>query len=225
MGLTMRRIGRRAWSRSLQGPRAESKVLAQEAARRARAAADCGRLASPGKTMRAATSLKTRYRVRLGEPNFRWRQYVFAALLPTFAQVCFAQDSARSGPLYDELARMDSALFEAAFVTCSADKFRAMFTEDAEFYHDRTGASYGDAARTLKSCPRDDGVTRTLVPGSLEVYPMQDYGAIQLGRHIFARAGEPGSEVAQFVHLWKREGTAWKLARVLSFDHHPSPQQ
>ena len=48
---------------------------------------------------------------------------------------------------------------------------------------------------------------------------MQGYGAIQIGRHVFARAGEPGSEAAKFVHLWKRDGDRWRLARVLSFDH------
>lgn len=155
----------------------------------------------------------------------RWGQIGVTALLVTLATTCFAQDSVRSGQLYDELARMDGELFEVAFVTCSAEKFRALFTEDAEFYHDRTGASYGDAVRTLKSCPRDNGVTRTLVPGSLEVYPMRGYGAVQIGRHIFARKGEPGSEAAQFVHLWKRDGDTWRLARVLSFDHRPSGQQ
>lgn len=174
--------------------------------------------------MRALTSLETKHPSRPGDSSVRCRQRVAAALLAALAPVCFAQDSVHSGPLYDELARMDSALFEAAFVTCDADKFGAIFTEDAEFYHDRTGASYGDDVRTLKSCPRDDGVTRTVVPGSLEVYPMQGYGAIQIGQHTFAKAGEPGSEVAQFVHLWKREGDSWKLARVLSFDHRPSPQ-
>lgn len=175
--------------------------------------------------MRSLIRLKIRYRSRPRDSKFRWHQRVVAVLLAGFAQVCFAQDSMRSGQLYDELARVDSALFEAAFIACDADKFSAIFTDDAEFYHDRTGASYGNDVRTLKSCPRDDGVTRTLVPGSLEVYPMQGYGAIQMGQHTFARAGEPGSEVAQFVHLWKREGDAWKLARVLSFDHRPSPQQ
>lgn len=177
------------------------------------------------RAMRVLPSLKTKYRNRLGNSNFRWRMRAVVALLALFAPACFAQDSVRSGPLYDELARMDSALFEAAFITCDADTFREIFTEDAEFYHDRTGASYGNDVRTLKSCPRDHGVTRTLVPGSIEVYPMQGYGAIQIGQHTFARAGEPGSEVAQFVHLWKREGDSWKLARVLSFDHRPSPQQ
>jgi len=133
---------------------------------------------------------------------------------------CLAQDShARSGPLFDELAGMDAALFEAAFATCDAAKFRALFTEDAEFYHDKTGASFGEDVKVMKSCPRDNGVTRTLVPGSLEVYPLQGYGAVQIGRHVFAKRGEPGSEEAKFVHLWKREASGWRLARVLSFDH------
>lgn len=165
---------------------------------------------------------KTSYRSRPRESMFRWRRRVVAGVLAVSAQACLAQAEVRSGELYEELARMDSALFEAAFTTCDAEKFRAIFTEDAEFYHDRTGASFGKDVRTLKSCPRENGVTRILVPGSLEVYPMQGYGAIQIGRHTFARAGEPGSETAQFVHLWKRVGDGWKLARVLSFDHRPS---
>lgn len=156
--------------------------------------------------------------------GLRWLTQIVGALAAMSTAVCFAQDAARSGPLFEELARMDHELFEAAFVTCNASKFRALFTDDAEFYHDRTGASVGEAARTLKSCPRDNGVTRTLQPGSLEVYPMQGYGAIQIGRHVFARKGEPGSEIAKFVHLWKRDDGVWRLARVLSFDHRPSAQ-
>lgn len=132
------------------------------------------------------------------------------------------QQSQRSGGLFDELARMDKELFEAAFVTCDKDKFRALFTEDAEFYHDRTGAAYGDDVRTMKSCPRENGVKRILVPGSLEAYPINHYGAVQIGRHWFTREGEQGAEAAKFVHLWQKKDGAWRLARVLSFDHRPS---
>lgn len=152
----------------------------------------------------------------------RWRARVLGALIAAGATATMAQDATRSGPLFDELARMDRELFEAAFVTCDAGRFRALFTDDAEFYHDRTGASFGEAARTMKSCPRDNGVTRTLIPGSLEVYPMQGYGAVQIGRHSFARKDEPGAEVARFVHLWKLDNGGWRLARVLSFDHRPA---
>lgn len=136
-----------------------------------------------------------------------------------------AQESPRSGPVHDELAKMDRELFEAAFVTCDQAKFSSLFTDDAEFYHDRTGASYGETVKQLRSCPRDDGVKRTLVAGSLEVYPIKDFGAIQMGRHTFTREGEPGVEIAKFVHLWRHSDGTWRLARVISFDHRPMTDQ
>ena len=132
-----------------------------------------------------------------------------------------AQDSARSGHLYDELARMDHELFEAAFVTCDQAKFSSLFANDPDFYHDRTGATYGEEVKKLQSCPRDSGVKRTLVVDSLEVYSIKDFGAIQIGRHTFTRAGEPRVEIAKFVHLWRYRDGQWRLARVLSFDHRP----
>jgi ketosteroid isomerase-like protein len=112
---------------------------------------------------------------------------------------------------------MDAALFETAFVSCDAGKFRAIFTDVAEFHHDKVGPSFGEATKVLKFRLRD--VTRTLVLGSPEVHLMQGYGAVQIGRHVVARKGEPGSAEAKFVHLWKREAGGWRLARVPSFDH------
>ena len=136
-----------------------------------------------------------------------------------------AQDSARSGLVYDELFRMDRELFDAAFVDCDQAKFGSIFTDDAEFYHDRTGANYGESVKQLQSCPRDNGVKRTLVPGSLEVYPIKGFGAIQMGRHVFTRKGEQGAEIAKFVHLWSYSQGKWRLSRVLSFDHRPMTDQ
>jgi len=46
--------------------------------------------------------------------------------------------------------------------------------------------------------------------------------AIQIGRPVFARKGEPGSEVPKFVHLWKQEIGRWRQARLLTIDHRPS---
>lgn len=126
-----------------------------------------------------------------------------------------------SGPLYAELARMDSLLFHTAFVSCDAETFPDFFTEDAEFYHDLGGASFGEAVRTLKDCPRERGVQRVLVQGSLEVYPMNGYGAIQMGEHRFVEAGAETSTIARFVHLWRHEDGLWRIARVLSFEHKP----
>lgn len=142
-----------------------------------------------------------------------------ASILMLAALQAAAQESPRSGRLYDDLARMDRELFDAAFVDCDQAKFGSIFTDDAEFYHDRAGPSYGDSVKQLRSCPKDDGVTRTLVPGSLEVYPIKDFGAVQIGRHTFVRKGEQGAEIAKFVHLWNYSEGKWRLSRVLSFDH------
>jgi hypothetical protein len=39
---------------------------------------------------------------------------------------------------------------------------------------------------------------------------------------MFARKGEPGSEIAKFVQLGKQEIGRWRQARVLTIDHRPS---
>jgi hypothetical protein len=149
------------------------------------------------------------------------RLAVASAAFAVLAAHASDHDSARSGRLYEELARMDTELFEAAFSSCDQAKFRALFTEDAEFYHDKAGARYGEKVRQLNGCPRDNGVKRTLVPGSLEVFPIKDFGAVQMGRHTFTRQGEQGAEIAKFVHLWNYSDGKWRLSRVLSFDHRP----
>jgi hypothetical protein len=133
-------------------------------------------------------------------------------------------DPSTSGPLYDELARMDSLLFDAGFVTCNAEKANSFFTDDVEFYHDRTGLESGQQVRdTFKrltaSCPGGRGIRREIVAGSLRVYPMQGYGAIQMGLHRFVERGAPTHTVARFVHLWQQKDGHWKITRVLSFDH------
>lgn len=133
-----------------------------------------------------------------------------------------------AGPLFDELARMDSAMFEASFVTCDAAKANAIFAEDIEFYHDKDGLSSGEQVREntrrlTASCPRKNGVTRTLVPGSLRVFPIEGYGAVQVGVHRFDERGAATSTLARFVSVWRMQDKTWRLARVFSLDHRAVP--
>jgi FAD/FMN-containing dehydrogenase len=134
-------------------------------------------------------------------------------------------DGLRSGALFDELARMDAILFDASFASCDAAKANAIFADDVEFYHDEAGFSAGEQVREntrqlTASCPAARGVTRTVVPGSLKVYPIESYGAVQVGVHRFDERGAATSTLARFVHLWKFQNGQWRLARVLSLDHH-----
>lgn len=158
-------------------------------------------------------------------PAALWAQAATAATAARGAPT--PADPSRSGALYQELARLDSALFDAAFATCDAAKANAMLADDVEFYHDQTGFHAGeqvrdDFRRLAANCPRGQGIARVLVPGSLRVYPISQYGAVQTGEHRFVqRDGAPGA-AARFVHLWRRQpGGGWRLTRVLSFDHHP----
>jgi hypothetical protein len=135
-----------------------------------------------------------------------------------------AEDGQRSGPLFEELARMDRMLFDASFASCDAARANAIFTDDVEFYHDKDGLSVGEQVREntrrlAAACPGKRGVTRTVVAGSLRVYPIDGYGAMQVGVHRFDERGAATSTLAQFISLWRHQNGQWRLARVLSFDH------
>jgi hypothetical protein len=143
----------------------------------------------------------------------------------------------RAGPrptreLHDEIAAMDRALFAAVFDTCDTAALARIVAEDFEMYHDKGGLTARSGTQFLQSiegmCARqktgeDYRARRELVAGSMKVYPLAGYGAIQVGEHRFYQLlpGKPEKlvEVALFTNVWKREAAGWKLARVLSFDH------
>lgn len=137
-------------------------------------------------------------------------------------------DGVTSGPLFDALARMDSILFDASFASCNAAKANAIFADDVEFYHDQSGLAVGEQVREntrrlTASCPRNGGITRTLIPGSVRIYPIAGYGAVQMGVHRFDERGASSSTLTRFVHVWRQQAGTWRLARVLSLDHHAVP--
>lgn len=120
-----------------------------------------------------------------------------------------------------ELARMDSLLFDALFVRCDADRANSILDPDVEFYDDRSGLSRGDdvrdnSRRLAANCPAGHGVRRVLLPSSVEVHRIGDYGAVQTGIHHFVERGATTSTIGRFTHIWKRTGGGWKLARVIS---------
>lgn len=124
-----------------------------------------------------------------------------------------------SKELQDTIARLDSVLFDA-YNTCKPDVFESLISDDIEFYHDRGGLSTSkkDLVQALKNniCGK---VTRALLPGSIEVYPIPGYGAVEMGAHRFFNNQEKDqgwSHFSKFVHTWHKENGQWKLARVIS---------
>jgi ketosteroid isomerase-like protein len=143
---------------------------------------------------------------------------------PPLAQT---RQSTPDDPLYRTIASLDRALFDA-YNTCDLDKLSTFFADDVEFYHDvggviRTPAAIIDAVRK-NICGK---TRRDHVPGTLEVHPMDGYGALQLGTHRFCDTslkhcdGTSGG-LGRYVHLWQNRDGNWKITRVYSYDHVPA---
>ena len=117
---------------------------------------------------------------------------------------------------------MDAKLFDA-FNGHKVEALMEMFTADLEFFHDTGGVTNyqqtkDNFAKMFGSVP---DITRTMVEGTLEVYPIKDYGAIEVGAHRFCHT-ENGKEECgsfKFVHVWRKVGDAWKISRVISYGH------
>jgi hypothetical protein len=120
--------------------------------------------------------------------------------------------------LYDSIAMMDT-MWEDAYNNCKLDVMEEVISEDLEFYHDLGGllTSKKKLNEALKAniCGK---VTRSLKPGSLEVYPIKGYGAVEMGLHAFNNSQEPAAQphYSKFVHIWKREDGKWRITRVIS---------
>jgi ketosteroid isomerase-like protein len=133
----------------------------------------------------------------------------------------YAQSNAQSDTLFKTIQSLDTQLFKA-YNQCDLPALGAMVSDDLEFYHDQTGLSVGKApfiaAIQQNICGK---VERTIVPGSMEVYPLKGYGAVQIGVHHFHQQGHPedrGGD-ARFVTLWQNKDGAWKVTRVISYNH------
>ena len=148
---------------------------------------------------------------------------VSGAFVLADAQAVQAFDTMKS---QEELARavtaLDAQLFDA-YNTCNLEKFSSFFVDDVEFYHDKGGLMVGRKPLTESIKNNICGkVTRELVAGTLEVYPIHGYGAVEIGVHRFHHPGTQDHGVvgeAKFIHLWQYKDGAWKITRVISYDH------
>jgi hypothetical protein len=145
------------------------------------------------------------------------------ALVRVEAQAVPALDAIKSdAELTRAISALDTQLFDA-YNNCDIDKLGSLVVDDLEFYHDKTGLAVGKqpflVAIKNNICGK---VRRELVKGSLEVYPLKGYGAVEIGVHRFYHPGTQDHDVvgeAKFVQLWQYKDGAWKVSRVISYDH------
>lgn len=132
------------------------------------------------------------------------------------------QDIKSQAELDKAVATLDAALFDS-YNRCDLEKFITFFSDDVEFYHDQGGVTLGKEKLTesVKNNICGGDVRRELVPGTLHVFHMKGYGAVEIGVHRFyhPKSNSPTGE-GRFIHLWQYKDGAWKITRVISYDHH-----
>lgn len=163
---------------------------------------------------------------------FLSRSVILFSLLCTLIIPVHGQDNTASSEnkkLHDQIAYLDSAMFSIIY-KCQPEKVATYFTDDLEFYHDKGENNYSKASflETLNKnfCGSNNKLRRELVKGSLQVFPMENYGAVEVGEHRFY-VTEPGQPekltgIAKFTMLWKFANNEWRISRVLSYDHQPA---
>lgn len=125
------------------------------------------------------------------------------------------------------IARLDSEMF-TAFNQCDKpgqlDKYASYFDPGVEFYHDNGGVTWTRDAMIAQTAKNVCGhYRRELVPGSLKVSPVKDFGAIATGSHTFCHFGSGKCEgIAEFTIIWRQRGNEWQITRALSYGHRPN---
>jgi Domain of unknown function (DUF4440) len=123
-----------------------------------------------------------------------------------------------SQELYNTIVHMDSVYFNA-YNTCDMDKQAAIYADSIEFYHDGSGLQTSKkmllAAIKENICGK---VTRVLIKGSIEVYQIPNFGAVEIGLHRFINHAENNnlSRPDKFIVIWRHNNDQWQITRVIS---------
>lgn len=122
-----------------------------------------------------------------------------------------------SAELYNTVFRLDSIYFDA-YNHCKQATLDSLTADDIEFYHDNGG--FSNSKKDLLIAIQNNicgKVSRILTPGSIEVYAIPGYGAVEFGYHSFRNIKEPGeSHPSKFVTLWHLKDKHWQMNRVIS---------
>ena len=147
-------------------------------------------------------------------------------LLPVLAASATDRDTkkteVKSGELFETVARMDRHLFDA-FNAHNVDRLMSIVTRDLEFYQDDDGLkNYEQCLSEFKTMfASNTDIKRELVEGTLEVYPIKGYGALEIGQHRFCHTenGKQDCAILKFAMIWQKTDDSWKLSRVISYGH------
>ncbi len=135
-----------------------------------------------------------------------------------------AAETTRPDALFSTVSRLDARLFDTFNHCASAaqlKKHAGFFAPDLEFYHDQGGVTWSRRDYMQNTREHVCGqFRRKLIPGSLQVFPIKGFGAMEQGRQEFCwiKTGTCFGQ-AQFLILWRHQDSHWIVTRVFSYGH------
>lgn len=129
--------------------------------------------------------------------------------------------------LFTTISALDSAVFGAlnnCITPWQLQKHASFFAPDVELYHDTGGVTWNRQDMIANTEKYVCGhFRRELVPGSLRVFRIKDFGAIAQGTHRFCqfKAGTCDG-LADFAIIWHLQDGEWRITRVLGYGRRSS---
>ncbi len=123
----------------------------------------------------------------------------------------------RNPELYKTISKLDSLYF-SAYNTSNLKLLNDLTAENLEFYHDKGGLS-ASKKEVVESIQKNifGKVKRVLKKGSMEVYEIHGFGAVEIGYHSFQNSVEQTqSEPSKFIIIWRLKDEQWQMTRVIS---------
>ncbi|MEP6908561.1 MAG: nuclear transport factor 2 family protein, partial [Pseudoxanthomonas sp.] len=130
----------------------------------------------------------------------------------------------------EQSVRAADARYWQAFNRCDLRAMEDLFTDDVEFYHDKTGLTSSKTAviESLRKGPCNSPalhLRREEVKDSVRFHPLAGGYALLSGAHRFhvTEGGKPEylDGQAEFTNLWQRVDGHWRMRRVFSYGHGP----
>jgi hypothetical protein len=146
------------------------------------------------------------------------RRLLFWAIISIHFSTLTGQTFKPDNPkLYDTIVYLDSIFFNA-YNTCDMELQSEFYSDNIEFFHDQGGLSNSkqDILAAIKNniCGK---VTRERTKESIEVYPIANYGAIEIGLHRFHNNVENStSDPSKFIIFWQKINGRWIVGKVVS---------
>src|SRR3954447_4243459 len=131
------------------------------------------------------------------------------------AALARAEEPTKASPeLIATITRMDKTLNDA-FNSHDATRLMELFAEELEFYQDNEGLqNFAQTSLDFHTLlAQNPTIRRELIPGSLQIVPIKNFGAVEIGEHRFCtdekqKEGPPKTQCGnfKFVHVWRQIG-------------------